>query len=489
VIVTGVEDALSVITQLIERIGAQIQEWIDFLAWLFMWDDFLDASDEAYEVIKETMGGAGQQIARLDALKTELTDALRETVEDAIGKRSLGDMFGIDVDAASPAFEQLDYVMEQLQELLEATDLSWASSTLGEATGIAPSEALNTQATELARVQPFGDASDVLGFLNTPISELLASNEQLANGSSSLFDAVFDPIVEQSTELLEQIDSAMFGRLSVPYVTDLIEEVILCGRTLTIARVMALMAAIPAVLAEKSSGSDSDSDSESRALITTKSTTELSEEEQDQRDADRRTRWAMWCVMAAGLLNTIVIISKSVAERRSKSTSNSKLISFLQLTSGSLGTFRGIILVGRVPAFPSSTRTYAAINSSAEMTAGVCGAMFGMQALKELRANKTPTDLSTVETAIQGTLGALVIVSSAIGLGTGEFDDERSKTSFSLRCSSWVLALTGRAFEKLDDKDTSGRLKYITMGLSGIQVAIEVAEAIHGNVGETEEQT
>jgi hypothetical protein len=490
VIVTGVEDALAVITQLIERIGAQIQEWIDFLAWLFMWDDFLAASDEAYEVIKATMRGAGQQIARLDALKTELADALRETVEDAIGKRSLGDMFGIDVDAASPAFEQLDYVMEQLQGLLEATDLGWASSTLGEATGIAPSEALNTQATELARVQPFGDASDVLGFLDTPISELLASNEQLANGSSSLFDAVFDPIVEQSTELLEQIDSAMFGRLSVPYLTDLIEEVILCGRTLTIARVMALMAAIPAVLAEKSSsGSDSDSSSESRALITTKSTTEeLSEAEQDQQDADRRTRWAMWCVMAAGLLNTIVIISKSVAERRSKSTSNSKLISFLQLTSGSLGMFRGIILVGRVPAFPTSTRTYAAINSSAEMTAGVCGAMFGMQALKELRTNKTPTDLSTVETAIQGILGALVIVSSAIGLGTGEFDDEQSKTSFSLRCSSWVLALSGRACEKFDDNDTSGRLKYVTMGLSGLQVAIEVTEAIYNNVGETEEQ-
>ncbi len=486
VIVSGVDDALAAVTSLVQRIGAMIQEWIDYLAWLFMWDDFVDASDEAYAFFQETMRGVGQQIAGLDGIKHQLTDALRETVEDAIGKRSLADVFGIDAEAVSPAIEQLEYVQEQVQQLLESTDLSWVSSRLGEDTGLGPSEAVSTQSSELLRLQPFCDPSDVLGFLDTPISELLASNQQLANGSSSLFDAVFDPIAAASTELLEQLDTAMFSRLSVPYLTEVIENVVLCGRTLSIARVMALMAAIPVVLAEKSSSG------QSRTLIMSRSTsetTEVSQAEQDRLDADRRTRWALWGVMAAGLLNTIVVVCKSAVEKRSQNESTAKFSSFFQMTSGSLGVFRGLILVGRIPAFPLSTRIYASINACAEMTAGLCTAYFGMQGLKKIGPTETRKDWSMVEAVLQGMLGATVIASSAIALKTGEFDDERSKTAFSLRCSSWVVSLFVRMFEKLDDRDASGRLKYVTMGLAGIQVVIEVGEAIYGNVVETDAQT
>lgn len=482
VIVAGVDDALAAVTKLIERIGAKIQEWIDYLSWLFAWNDFLEASDEAYAVIQEAMGGVEQQIAGLDALKTQLGDALRESVEDAIGKRSLADVFGIDVDADSEAFEQLDYVQEQFQLLIESTELKWVTAALDQESPIAPSEAVSAQASELEKLQPFGDPSDIVVLLDTPMSELLAGNQQLANGSSSIYDAVFDPIVDSTTELLEQLDSAMFGQLSVPYVTDFIESVILCGRTLTVARVMALMAAIPVVLIEKSS-------KQSRTLITVKSTDELSDEEKERQDHDRRTRWALWCVMAAGLINTGVVIGKSVAERRSQSTANSKLISFLQLTSGSIGIFRGIILLGRVPAFPPSTQFYASINASVEMIAGLCAAWFGTQGLKELRPTETRADWSKVEMVIQLLLGATVITSSGIALCTGDLGDDRTKTAFSLRCSSWVLSLLVRGFEKIDDGDTSGRLKYVTMGLAVLASVVEVSEAIYGNYAETDAQT
>ena len=486
VIVSGVEDALSAITQLIERIGATIQEWIEYLAMLFMWDDFLDASDEAHEVIEAAMGSVGQQIAGIDAIKTQMSNALRETVESAIGKRSLADVFGIDADASSEAFDQLDYVLEQVQDLLESSDLNWAKKALSEDAGIGPSAAVNTQAGEIERAKPFGDPSDVLAFLNKPLSEVLASNDKLANGSSSLFDAVFDPITESSTELIEQLDSAMFSRLSVPYLTDFIESVILCGRTLTIARIMALMAAIPYVLSEKT---ESKSSKSSKSLSMVKSNDEgLSQAEQDRQEADRSTRWALWCVIAAGLINTIVIVAKSVAERRTQSTANSELISFFQLTSGSLGIFRGIILVGRVPAFPASTRTYAAINASAEMASGMCAAFFGLQGLKKVAPTQTRKDWSGVETALQVILGATVIASSAIALSK-DLGDDRTKTAFAFRCSSWVLALCVRTFEKFDDRDTSGRLKYLTMGLAALSVVVEIGEAIYGNVGETDSQT
>lgn len=478
VIVAGVDDALEAITTLIKRIGAKIQEWIDYLAWLFMWDDFLEASDEAHAYIKATMSSVGQQIAKLDALKQQLADGLRETVEDAIGKRSLADVFGIDADATSPVFEQLEYVQEQVQELFESSDLEWSTSASGEATGIGPSAALSAQSSEIERLQPLGDPSDVVVYLTTPLSELLANNEPLANGSPSIFDAVFDPIVESSTELIEQLDSALFSRLEVPYLTTFIEEVILCGRTLTLARIMALMAAIPAVLADKTSG-----EAETKSQITIQSRDALSQAEFDQ-----NTRWGLWVAMSAGIANTIVIITKSVAERRSQTEKTRKFLSFLQLISGSLGVMRGIISLGRIPAFPARARSYAAINASAELTGGLCAAFFGAQGLKEIRATETRKDWSSVETAIQLILGATVITASGVALAAGDLGTERSKAAFSLRCSSWVLALLVRAFEKLDDNDSSGRLKYLTMGLAAVSVVVDVGEAIYGNVSETETQ-
>jgi hypothetical protein len=150
-------------------------------------------------------------------------------------------------------------------------------SKVGEGTGLGPSDAVSKQASDLEKLQPFGDPSNVLALLSTPLSELLASHQKLASGSSSIFDAVFDPITESSTEMLEQIDDAMFGRLWVPYLTDFLEDTILGGRKLTMARIMALMAAIPAVLEGKIS-----SGRRSSFQIMSKSTTEpsgLSEEE------------------------------------------------------------------------------------------------------------------------------------------------------------------------------------------------------------------
>lgn len=484
VIVSGVEDALAAVTQLIQRIAAKIKEWIDYLAWLLIWEDFLEASDEALEVIEGAMRGAGQQIAGLDGLKQQFADALRGTVEDAMGKRSLADVFGIDIDASSETFEHLEYVQDHVQELFDAADLNWMKSALSEDTGIGPSEVVKAQAGELAKLQPFGNPSDVLSYLTTPLSELLASNDKLANGSPSIFDAVFEPIQASTAELLQQLDDAMYSRLSVPYVTDFIEEVILFGRKLTTARIIALMAAIPAVLVEKSSSGSSST--RSTIEIAPRSTEEISETEQERREHDQRTRWALWCVMAAGLVNTIVIGAKSVAERRG---SSSDLVSFLQLISGSIGMFRGFILVGRVPAFTPSTRSYAAVNASAEMTAGLCSAFFGMQGLKEIPPTQTRTDWSTLETVIQTILGATVIISSSVALGAGELGDKNQKTAFGLRCASWMLALSVRVCEKLDDRDSSGRAKYVTMGLALGSFGVELAEAIHGNVTETDAQT
>jgi hypothetical protein len=61
--------------------------------------------------------------------------------------------------------------------------------------------------------------------------------------------------------------------------------------------------------------------------------------------------------------------------------------------------------------------------------------------------------------------------------------------ALALRCSSWTLALSVRVCEKLDDRDSTGRAKFVTMGLAGIAVVVEVGEAIYNNVGETEAQT
>jgi hypothetical protein len=83
----------------------------------------------------------------------------------------------------------------------------------------------------------------------------------------------------------------------------------------------------------------------------------------------------------------------------------------------------------------------------------------------------------------------LVIGTSIKALFSGDLGDDRSKTAFGLRCGSWVLSLSVRVCEKLDDRDTTSKLKYVTMGLAVLAVVTDVTEAIYGNIGETEEQT
>jgi hypothetical protein len=83
VVVNGVMDAYAAIVGFLQKIGAEIEKIIKYLAWLFNWNDFLKASDKIYSAIETELGKAKDQIAKVSSYKAEL----KQVPDAASGRR------------------------------------------------------------------------------------------------------------------------------------------------------------------------------------------------------------------------------------------------------------------------------------------------------------------------------------------------------------------------------------------------------------------
>ncbi|WAS92615.1 LamG domain-containing protein [Nannocystis punicea] len=483
-VVSGVDEALSAITAVVKRIGAAIEAILEFLAFLFAWDDFLAASDEALAVIDEEIDRAGSAVAGLAEYKAKLGQTLRTGVEQAIGKKSLGDLLGVDVDAASPVLEPMEYFMEYVNRALESASLVFEGGKSIASQGKGADAALVASATETNKSLP--SITEVSAYLGTPVSQLLAGSGKAADDSSSLFDFVFDEVIARGKAASEQMAGQLRARMSVPWLTDFIEETILGGRKLTLARVVALVAAIIRVLTEKSSGKSAPKQVEPKATpkpttkigggITPINPTSKSSTPTAQEKEDRRTRWIVDVSTALGIANSAVILVKTAQETgESASSAKANGGKFWTLISAGCVFFRGLFALGRIGAYPSKTRPYSGINAALEMVAGAY-TFFTLE--KEYGR--------TVDMAVFGVIGLGMTASSAIAIGTGGLSGEYETVSFSLRCTSWVTNSAVRVSDKGDDGDKTGRIKLVTGGLVVLSIAVDLTEAIYVNVNEVQ---
>lgn len=464
-VVSGVEDAFAAVAALLRRIGAEIVAFIQFLAYLFAWGDFLDASDEALAVFEKGLNKLPGAIAGLDPYKAKLTEMLQSTVEQAIGKKSLADMFGIDVDAAAPVMEPLEYFMEQVQRAFDSSSL--ALEGLGADEALKSLDAgLSQQAGQLERLTPA--ITDVRGYLATPLSQVLANNGPLADGSPSLIDGVFDALIGGAQATAKQISKQLQARISVPWLTDMIETTILGGRKLTMARVVALMAAIMGVLTEKTSGKGKS------AKVATKSG--IAATSKSGKTVDEDTRWVVWVCTALGFANSVLLIAKTAQEFGKDPTDTKKNGPKLMIClSGGLIALRGFMTTLRLTAYPAKTQTFAAVNSALELASGswiVCALINEVDA--------------TTDLAVTSLLGVAMTTTSVVALSVGQLKTDYEKASFSLRCASWITNALARISDKGDDKDKSGNVKLVTGGLALAAIVTDITEAIYVNVNEAQ---
>ena len=251
-IVDGVTVAWRVVAAGVQDAIATAVEFIEYLAWLFNWGDFLAASDRIYSAIDDGMQQVPAMISGLSKYKSTLSEYL--TIPADIGNKSLAEHCGISVPDNVGA-EELEYVTEIAQKLLSATNfkmdgmLEKAESLSGIKPAIdtallqSRSESLSGSSTD----SPF---SNPLTLLSTPVSGLL---NKMVTGSSqtTVVDFLFEQISAVSSTILSAGQSLLTGRISVPNMTGWIEDTILGGRTLNLQRIVALVGGIAQVLSTK----------------------------------------------------------------------------------------------------------------------------------------------------------------------------------------------------------------------------------------------
>ncbi|WP_434425081.1 hypothetical protein [Nannocystis pusilla] len=474
VVVSGVEEAFAAMEALVKRIAAEVREILEFLAYLFLWDDFLAASDEIHALLDDSFQQLRAKTPQLGAYKAQLADALRKGVEQAVGQRSVGDLFGLDIDAARPVLEPLEYVLEKLQEALESVDVVFdLADDVTSGLGAPDAAVLNTASGLTGKLPDLTQVSTVLG---TPISQLLAQNGALADGSSSLLDVLFDGVVTRGVDAFDLAGKQFRARIKVPVLTDAIEATILGGRTFTVMRVVALVGAIVGVLTEKST-KKAQGKSNVSPMITPKSGVQpKSGQPQSSRDAQR----ILWASMALGLVNSLVLTTKTGLELLGKAAK--KFSAILAATGGICTSLRGVLTLARLPSLPAKVQPYTGANAGLEI---VTGAWTVLSAYVTYKVDDLwrPFDLVAF-----GLLGLATTTLSAVALGTGNLQGDSQIVTFSLRCGSWVSSSLMRLSEKYDDSDKSGRLKIVTVGFAVVSGAIDVAEAIYGNVDEVQQQ-
>lgn len=474
VVVNGIEEAFAAMEALVKRIAAEVREILEFLAYLFLWDDFLAASDEIHALLDDSFQQLRAKTPQLGEYKAQLADALRKGVEQAVGQRSVGDLFGLDIDAARPVLEPLEYLLEKFQDALESVDAVFdladdVTSGLG-----APDAAVLNTANGLTGKLP--DLTQVTTVLGTPISQLLAQNGALADGSSSLLDVLFDGVVTRGVDAIDLAGKQFRARIKVPVLTDAIEATILGGRSFTVMRVVSLVGAIVGVLTEKSTNK-AQARSNVSSMVTPKSGAQpRSGQTQSSRDARR----ILWASMALGLVNSIVLMTKTGLEMAGKAAK--KFSATLAATGGICTSLRGVLTLARLPSLPQKVQPYTGANAGLEI---VTGAWTVLSAYVTYKVDDLwrPFDLVAF-----GLLGLATTTLSAVALGTGNLQGDSQIVTFSLRCGSWVSSSLMRLSEKYDDSDRTGRLKLVTVGFAVVSGVIDVSEAIYGNVDDVQQQ-
>jgi len=475
-IVAGVDDALAAAESLAEKVGAKLAEWLEYLAYLFNWGDFVKESDAMTELLEAALTSARGQIAGLMEVKEELVGTLRGAIDAAVGQRSLADLCGLKIDRGSRAYEQVDYVLECFQQVLDAADSALPAVKSAPALAECSASVLSS-ADRCGAALPMTSLGEVVAMLTTPVAELCAGKDDAADGSTSLVDYVFDATIGKGVAAFDAGLEALRSRISIGWMTSLMEDVVLCGRKFTVLRVLALIAAIPSVVEAKTGGSGGSGGSVGQAksasidgvVGTTKDASSPAE-----RQAAVERRRTLWLNMAAGLINSVTILAKTGAELAGKK------MRALTAVMGICSFCRGYATTKLLASFPKKTRAVTKAGALFDVVSGAWSMVYGAA------ANDKRPWLDKVDAGVQVLFCVGVTVNGVVGFTLASGGQSSAVASYALRVGSWAGTALVRAVERFDDDPSAKKMKYFTLGLTAVVVAADIAEAVYGNVQDVE---
>lgn len=475
----GWANAVQAMAAFLKKIGADIQKMIQFLAWLFNWNDFLIASDGIYDTVVNAFAQMSTTIQGLSKYKETVKSAL--TPSSDVPTQSLVDYLGVDIPK-NLAAKELDYVMELGYKLMGSADLEIGGFTnfTNDVLGKLPS-------IDTARLESLRNAvenvtspsiTSVTGLLNTPINQLMS---EMASVTGEMLDFVFDTTATISGALVDAITALFTGRISVPHVSGWIESTILGGRELNLLRIVSLAGAIVRVLIDKIGAAANAGQAEPQAVSFSDS------------NSESQSRTGVLCANFALSLALVLVEALYLVMHKTWPEPQAKQPDPKRGAKFAFDALRGILVLTRSglsmtsnEQLPMDTRVIMNIQSTFEAIAG--GAQIAVGASKCLFANGKDDwfvtyILKPLDLLIQGGCGLLAFTMACLAAGKREqFPNKLAYTSFVFESLGYVCVqsslLTGTIVEFNPKKKLGPTGDNVALGLQVGTMVFDLGAAI-----------
>jgi hypothetical protein len=482
VICAGVKDALAVTKAWLNRVGADVKKFIEYLAYLFNWGDFLAASDDAYAVAQSAvLGQVSTLIDGLSQYKEQMSKLL--TLPQGLGDKSLAQLVGLNINPNNPVLEELDYVFEVAQKVMNSQNLAFdgfeqlVTPLLGSLTNIDLS-AFSGPADGFVSGAPSDTLSSPLGFVTTPIQSLLNS-ALTGNTSTSFIDFFFSTLIGGAKSALSVAQTLLCSRINIPYVTSWIEKSILGGRPLTVMRLISLCAAIPKVLAQKIISGNQRPQPQSFA------------------DDSPLGVWGRWLKIGFGALFSVLISAeavyeKTVGEKAQKGTIAEKKafhlgLACFDLSLGLINVGMGIIDCMDDMNLDPSLRALKDSYSAMHIIEGGCLAFYAAGLIYDAKSEPDNGVITLanilkafhVVASFTTTTGS-IIFSICIGATPGALSTDTDKSLFALKAGAHIVHLASIMLNAvmLISGSKGGALAKVVPVLGAATFLLELASAV-----------
>jgi hypothetical protein len=483
VVCAGVLDAITAIEELVKRIGAKIAAFIEYLLFLFNWQDFLDASDDAYKYFDKTLSELPTRLgAVIQPLKQQIRGTLSSALDDGFAQKSIAQTCGINIDADTPGIDELNYLFEQVSRVMDS-----AQEAVGKGIAAAAAEvdaAAAQQASGLMNLVPFDRFSSPVALLTAPLGELLSDAAELGDGSGSLVDSMFASMESTMDAALTGGAALLKRRLYVPYVTSMIEDIVLGGRTLNLLRVAALYAAILKVLADKTSGRAHKSSGAQFASKIAGLNKQSLPDEPAPETGQQTPAWHIWGPTACGFVNSLCLAVQTGLElaylKKDKPEAVRWWIGFLSYTSAVALAAASVFNLAGADRMPKRTKEYVLTLCAFEATTGLWLAVSGY-IRKELKDSPSreakEAQLDKIDTVGLSILALGSLITAIIPMAKRLPKGDREWTTYSLRAATATMTGVTRAWSMYDNSDTQGGKKYATLGMLVIGAVVDLSAA------------
>lgn len=486
----GVHEVATTASAIAKKIGAEISKILSYLSFLFKWDDFTETANSVYNYLATFFGTTLP--SSLDALaQSDLVTRLQEilTIPPEIGGKSLAQICQINLDPENPAFQQMDHVLELVQKLLSSDAISVSAmeasmGSLSSLTGIDLSSISNLGDT-VASSTPTDPLSSPLKLFTTPISGLLNSlvasvmpgDGSAQTGSASPFISFFLQSISGIKTALAAGYTLLTARMSVPGYTSLIEQTLLDGSSLSLLRLGALAAAIPAVITWKlMSAAD-------RAAAQSQSGSGPTSFAEPSSSSIPFVVWAPWVNVALSAIFSALITAQTVAAAR-KSSTQAVTVALLDLGMASISVAQ-CGLNFRLNENMSGARKRI-MDASASLSL-IAAALQGLTAVVQLYQAWFGGMSSTLARTITG-FGAAInglctvgqMITSVLMATSGILQTAADWTQFAFTMASVISSSAAWLVEKINEMTAS--LGQVVLAMAALSCTMQVGAAVSGAV-------